>query len=260
MHRWLTLVQFNVRHFTYKQWLCAIAAFCLSTFFTILYYGGHAVSLLDAFIYHFSIFGGADFIIVIHTLLPFLILAFFVDLYTENNLNDNLLYTLLRVTKINLWASSHLAVLFAMHVVFLGLYYAIAWVVLPLFYEHGAVTVLYWTETASLDHFYPVPFVLLFSLLIQVSGAFGLSLWQLYVNALSQRVGYGYLSVVLIYLLAFIFPLKNVWIGSHVTLEKYGVLAAGSGEYSVAIFFAVHTVWIVLFISLLCRLFWQRKF
>lgn len=119
IREWKALVQFNMRYFTYHQWLLAIAVFVISNLVTLLYYGDLVSSTIDAFIFHFAVFEGADILTIIHTLLPFFVLAYIVDLYMENNFHENLLYTLLRISNRNAWALAHLTVLFAIHVVYL---------------------------------------------------------------------------------------------------------------------------------------------
>lgn len=258
IREWKALVQFNMCYFTYHQWLLAIAVFVISNLVTLLYYGDLVSSTIDAFIFHFAVFEGADILTIIHTLLPFFVLAYIVDLYMENNFHENLLYTLLRISNRNAWALSHLTVLFAIHVVYLFFYYSLSWFILHSIYKSGDITVQYWAGKLSSKDVYSQWLFLFLSWIIQLIGSFSISLWQVYINLLTQKSGYGYFSAALMYIIPFIFGNVNLWIGSHGRLVNYDVLAPGSGSHSIAGFVFFHVLWILLFIYLSYRVMTRR--
>ncbi|MFC4768585.1 hypothetical protein [Effusibacillus consociatus] len=253
MDRLINLIKFNLFHFTYRQWIFAILLFGLLGSFNVFYFNGE-FSVYDSLILQFGAYGsiGANILLLLHHLLPYLLLMYFIDLYIENNMAKNLLYTMLRVSKTKYWLLSHLVVIFWYNVVYFLLYDLSAWFIQRSIYEGAGVTLPFVRDGLPETPYSLWKFLLLVCM-VQVLGSFAMSVFQMLLNYRFGKLGYSYVTVMMVYLVNLVVPEHNLWIGSHLALEKYNVLSVSSGMNSISSFVVMQCVVVMVALYFLYR-------
>lgn len=236
MRRMIHLMKLNMLHFIGWPWLFALLLFALLGLFNAFYFPGK-FSIYDSLILQFGAHGsvGNNSLLLLHHLLPYLLLMYFMDLYIENNVAKNLLYTMLRVAKTKYWLFSHLIVIFGYNAVYFLLYDLSAWWIQQRFYQGSEITLSFVREVLH-DPPYPWWEFLLFVWGIQVLGSFVMSVVQMWIYVRTRKIGYGYVALLVVYLVNLLIPQYNFWLGSHIALGKYHVLSASSGMNSISSF------------------------
>ncbi|UTR15924.1 hypothetical protein MM221_05015 [Salipaludibacillus sp. LMS25] len=248
MKTWLSLFPFNIKTIKLKQWgfaLLVIASLCL---FTHYYFTGLPHSLYDAVVIHFGVFSGTSVVTILLMVLPFALLAYYVEFYIDMAINKNLLYTLLRVGHLKWWALSHVITLFSIHVIFLLVHFSVCLGILSVFYTSQQLTLTSWLEL-DLHTIYPMGRMLFCLFLLQLAGSLSMTLLQVVCFLIFRQSGYGYMIVISMYILTFLLYDANLWIGSFVTPEKYPILSSDS-VFSHSTFFIIQLISIVMMCGL----------
>lgn len=224
---WVRFATFNLKHVIRLRTLFLITCVSLLLIFFTSYVLSQHASLADALVIHFGGHSAHNLAIVfiVHHLLPFFILMFLVDRYSETHIMKNSKYMLIRIRRIHDWLFSHVIAILLLTAIFFGIYIGLTLIVFGALYENFAFTLEFLQQ-----EFAPIGKLSVFQFSIRlyvllVSGSVTLSMFQLACNLrMRKMVGWGYLMVASIYVVNILIDDVSLWVGSHITPYKWNVI------------------------------------
>ncbi|WP_281882985.1 hypothetical protein [Paenibacillus sp. YYML68] len=233
MESFLNLVRFNSQHLTTRHSAGSILLFGLLIGCTLLYDRENSPIIDLLWIHVDAPYPPThDLLLLLHHMLPYLYLMFIIDQYTERNVEANSLYTTIRITRRSMWISSHLVTIALLNLVYLILYLVLAVGVMAMTTSNDGLN----RETLQ---------TVLKIGVLQLFGSIGMSCLQLALNVLIRRIGLAYIIVAAVYGMSLIFHNEVLWIGGHISPQKY-ISANDRSPFIIILFILIQVMLICL--------------
>lgn len=205
------------------------------------------ITLLDVIILNFGNYQvhSMSVVFIAKALFPYIIFAFLIELYINEQMGNRAIYTLLRIESFSKWLISNYLMMVIIAAIYFLIYDIIVFKSAIIFFEGiyiGKPFIEFSTEVVNrvslLTTFFNI-------FLIQVIGAMFYAMIQLLVTIFTKKRLIGYLFVVFLY----IFNLTNnsyFWFINHIKLYRYNIIGLQTDKHSVLLFCYINLALIIL--------------